>query len=74
MALDFSESKAYPVPAASSIALDEINYQGFNIVNLDAVNDTVVDKITVIAAFERVTVREKMKSKKELYKDIRGRF
>ena len=67
IALDFAESKTYPIPGASSIALDEVTFQEFNIVNLDAVNPTVIDMITVIPAFERTTVRERMKSKKELY-------
>ena len=74
IALDYSEAKTYPIPAASSISLDEVNYQGFNIVNLDAGNPTVIDKITVIPAFERTTLREPMKTKKEIYKDIGGRF
>jgi len=68
IALDFSDAKTYPIPAASSISLDEVSYQEFNIVNLDGVNDTVVDKITVIAAFERSMLREKMKTKKEIYR------
>lgn len=68
ISLDFSESKTYPVPGASSIGLDEVAYQEFNVVNLDAVNDTVADKITVIAAFEASLLRDKMKTKKELYR------
>ena len=68
IALDFAESKTYPIPAASSIALDEVTFQGFNIVNLDVGNPTVIDMITVIPAFERTMLREKMKTKKELYR------
>lgn len=68
ISLDFSESKTYPVPGASSIGLDEVAYQEFNVVNLDAVNDTVANKITVIAAFEASLLRDKMKTKKELYR------
>jgi len=68
ISLDYSDAKTYPIPAASSISLDEVSYQEFNIVNLDAANTTVVDKITVIAAFERSMLREKMKTKKELYR------
>jgi len=68
ISLDYSDTKTYPIPAASSISLDEVSYQEFNIVNLDAANATVVDKITVIAAFERSMLREKMKTKKELYR------
>ena len=67
IALDYSEAKTYPIPATSSIALDEVNYQEFNVVNLDGANPTVINKITVVAAFERSTLREKMKSKKEIY-------
>ena len=68
ISLDFTENKTYPVVAASSLALDEVMYQEFNIVNLDAGNPTVVDKITVIAAYENPLIREKMKTKKELYR------
>ena len=66
--LDYSEAKTYPIPGASSICLEEVNFQEFNVVNLDAGNATVVNKITVIPAFERTTVREPMKTKKEIYR------
>lgn len=68
IALDYSDAKTYPIPATSSISLDEVNFQEFNINNLDTVNDTVVDMITVIPAFERTTLREPMKTKKEIYR------
>jgi hypothetical protein len=68
ISLDFTDAKTYPVVGSSSISLDEVNFQGFNIVNLDPVNPTVVDKITVIPAFERITLREPMKTKKEIYR------
>ena len=68
IALDFSDAKTYPIPAASSISLDEVNFQEFNVVNLDSGNATVVDMITVIPAFERTTLREPMKTKKEIYR------
>lgn len=68
IALDFSEDKCYPVPATSSIALDEVMYQEFNVVNLDGANPTVVNKITVICAHERTLLREQMKTKKEMYR------
>jgi uncharacterized membrane protein len=68
IALDFTEAKTYPVPATSSIGLDEVVFQEFNVVNLDGANATVVDMITVIPAFERTTLREPMKSKKEIYR------
>ena len=68
IALDFTESKTYPVPAASSIALDEVTFQEFNITNLDAGNPTIADKITVIPSFEGSLLREKIKTKKELYR------
>lgn len=68
ISLDFTDAKTYPVVGASSISLDEVNFQGFNIVNLDPANPTVVDKITVIPAFERTTLREPMKTKKEIYR------
>ena len=68
ISLDFTETKTYPIPAASSIALDEIMFQEFNVVNLDAGNPTVVDKITIIASYENPLLREKMKTKKEMYR------
>ena len=68
IALDYSDTKTYPIPGTSSISLDEVSFQEFNIINLDAANDTVVDKITVIAGFERTTLREPMKTKKEIYR------
>lgn len=67
VSLDFTAAKTYPIPAASSISLDEVSYQGFNVVNLDAGNATVVDKITIIAAYERSLMREPIKSKKQMY-------
>lgn len=70
ISLDFTDNKTYPIPGASSIALDEVDFQEFNVTNLDAVNDTVINKITVIPAFERPLTREKMHSKKELYGGI----
>ena len=68
IALDYSEAKTYPIPAASSISLDEVNFQEFNVVNLDGSNATVANKISVIPAFERTTLREPMKTKKEIYR------
>ena len=68
ISLDFTNSKTYPIPGASSIALDEINFQEFDINNLDPINDTVAGVITVVPAFERSTLREKMKTKKEIYR------
>lgn len=60
VALDFVDAKTYPIPAASSIGLDEIMYQAFNVVNLTA-NTTVADKITIIAAYEAPLLRERLK-------------
>lgn len=68
IALDFCDNKTYPVVAASSLSLDEINFQSFNIVNLDAANPTTKDKITVIAVHERPLQRESMKTKKQIYR------
>lgn len=64
ISLDFTEAKTYPVVATSSISLDEIMFEGFNVINLDAANPTVLDTITVIPAYESPLLREKMKSKK----------
>ena len=67
ISLDYSEAKTYPVPGSSNISLDEVNFQGFNVVNLNAASPTVVDTITIIPSFEKSLVREKMKTKKEIY-------
>lgn len=56
--LDFTENKTYPVPGTSSISLDEVIFQEFNITNLDAGNPTVINKITVIPAYEKSLLRE----------------
>lgn len=61
IALDFTEEKTYPIPATSTISLDEIMYQEFNITNLDGAAATVKDKITVIATYESPLARERMK-------------
>lgn len=70
ISLDFAEGKTYPVPGAASIGLDEVTFQGFNIVNLDAVNPTISNKITVTATFERSMLREKMRTKKEIFRGV----
>ena len=68
ISLDFTSDKTYPVVAASSIALDEVMFQGFNVINLDPINDTAVDVITIIAAYEAPLVRERTKSKKQMFR------
>ena len=70
ISLDYSEAKTYPVVGASSISLDEVNYQEFNVVNLDGANPTVINKITIIPAFEKSLLREPMKTKKEIYRRV----
>lgn len=64
ISLDFAEDKTYPVPASSSISIDEVMFQGFNVVNLDAVNPTIINMITVTPSFESPLLREKIKTKK----------
>lgn len=66
ISLDYQENKTYPVVATSSISLDEIMFQEFNITNLDAANPTIIDKITVICGFERPLQREEIKTKKTM--------
>lgn len=56
--LDFTENKTYPVPGSSNISLDEVIFQEFNITNLDAVNPTVINEVTIIPAFEKSLLRE----------------
>lgn len=63
VALDFIEGKTYPVPGNSSIFVDEIMFQSFNVTNTDA-GPTVADKVMIICGFERPLIRDKMKTKK----------
>lgn len=72
ISLDFADAKTYPIAGASSLSLDEVNYQSFNVVNLDAVNPTIIDKITVVCTHERSLEREPMKTKKQIYRDGGG--
>lgn len=65
IALDFTANKTYPIPANSSISLDEIMFQGFNVVNIDAAT-TVVNKITIVATYEPPLERERLKTFKQL--------
>lgn len=64
--LDFCDAKAYPVPAASSLSLDEVIYQGFNLKNLDNSTAVTSDQITVICGFESPLVRERHLNSKKL--------
>jgi hypothetical protein len=64
--LDFNEAKTYPVPANSTISIDEIMYQEFNVKNMDAAGTAAVNTINIIAGFERPMVREKVLPKKLL--------
>lgn len=57
--LDYSENKEYFVPSKSSIALTEVHYEGFNIVNLDDAIDSTAGRITVIAGYEMPLSKEK---------------
>ena len=65
IALDFNVNKTYPIPGKSSISIDEIMYQEFNVVNIDAAT-SVKDEITIIAAYEPPLLRERLKSFKQL--------
>ena len=59
IALDYAEEKTFPVPNGSSLSMDEIDYQSFNIVNLDAGNPVTENKITVSAIYEPSLLRDK---------------
>lgn len=58
ISLDFTENKTYPIPGKSQICLEEVIFQEFNVTNLDAVNPTVINKITIIPSFEKALLRE----------------
>lgn len=56
--LDYNINKTYFIPAKSSIALSEVHYEGFNIVNLDAATDTTINMIIVSAGYEMPIMKE----------------
>jgi hypothetical protein len=56
--LDYSIYKSYPVPYSSSIAVDEVEFMGFNIHNTHETNATNLNKIMVIIGYERSLLRE----------------
>ena len=64
--LDFAENKTYPVSKASSLSIDEITFQEFNITNLDAGAGVTANKITIIASYEAPLIRERLQPKKML--------
>jgi hypothetical protein len=64
LVLDYAEEKTYPIPNGSQLSIDEIDYQSFNVVNLDAGTAITADKITVIAIYEPPLLREKFTSYK----------
>jgi len=66
VALDFAEGKTYPIPKTSSLSIDEIMYQEFNLRNLDAGAAVTANKITIIASYEAPLIREKIQPKKLL--------
>lgn len=57
--LDYNVNKTYFIPAKSSLSLSDIHYEGFNVVNLDASTDSIVDKIIVSVGYEQPLAREK---------------
>lgn len=65
IALDFTANKTYPVPANSSVSLDEIMFQGFDVVNTD-IATTIVNKITIVATYEPPLKRERLRTFKQL--------
>jgi hypothetical protein len=64
--LDFNDAKTYPIPANSTISIDEIMYQEFNIKNMDAAGTAAANTINIIAGFERPMIRENVLPKKLL--------
>lgn len=64
IALDYAEEKTFPVPSGSMISMDEIDFQGFNITNLDAGAAVTENKITFTAIYEPPVLREKLTSYK----------
>ena len=62
--LDFVEDKSYPVQANSSMSVDEVTFQEFNLINLSAGTAITANKISMYVIYEPPLIRERI-SKKE---------
>ena len=61
--LDFAETKTYFIPTNSSISVDEITYNEFNIYNLDTAAASNNEKAYIVVAYEPPLLRERRKKK-----------
>ena len=57
--LDYNRNKSYPVASSSVITVDNVEFLGFNIVNLNSSTNTTVNKIIVIVGYEPPLLRER---------------
>jgi hypothetical protein len=64
VALDYAEEKTFPVPNGSQLSIDEVDYQSFNVINLDAGTAVTANKITISAIYEPSLKRDKLTSYK----------
>jgi len=57
--LDYDRNKTYPVSSSSVITVDEVEFLGFNVRNLNSSTNTTVNKIIVIVGYEPPVLRER---------------
>ena len=57
--LDYSKDKSYLVVAHSTLVIEEVEYLGFNIRNINADVATEANQCTIIVAYEPPFVRER---------------
>jgi len=50
--LDYDKRKAYDVASSSAITIDMVEYQGFNVRNLNDTTATTAKKIVIVVGFE----------------------
>jgi len=57
--LDYDRNKSYPVASSSVITVDEVEFLGFNVKNLNSSTNTTANKIIVIVGYEPPIMRER---------------
>jgi len=57
--LDFSKDKSYLVVAHSTLVIEEVEYLGFNVRNINADVATEANQCTIVVAYEPPLIRER---------------